>query len=643
MFVRLPIALLLLTASPLPAEPYQPLQLTSAQATADIALMRRGLETIHPGLYRYRSHAEIDAAFARLESVAQRPVTDLALWRAIALMIAEIHCDHSKPEASDAIDRYRQANATHLPLRFQLIEGRMIVVSNDGEAGAPPPGAEITSINGIAVPVALTAIGKAVAYDGSTDQAIAAKLGEDGDIMGDDLDEYWPAFYGFPAQWELLWKRPGDAKLTRSLMAPIDFKTWRTLAWPGARFRAEFYNAINWRVAGTKAVLRIDTFVNYRNPVDATAFLSSFLNTLKGSRVTDLVLDLRENGGGSDDVSLALGRHLFPRPFTWSKPVLLKAVRYGDLPAHIESWGDPKTIFEPALSGYRRTRDGWWERIPDPADDGAASTVSQQPLAGGFAGRVTILTGPRNGSGATRTIAQFKEVLGARLVGEDSAGSAEGPTAGNIFLLTLPNSGLKVRIPNAWNRTNIAHFVPGKGVAVDERVTPTLADHQAGVDRALDVAKGVAVVPTPELGTVLAGNWSGTLDYRDYGNDGRVILPTEMTGSADGRLALRYDDGPGKTVASTTRWSVATDGRTVIIGEGKDRQVLGIVERRGGPGPVDLTLVAEGTGVENGSRVAVRVVLTRRGDTLSIGRQSHGPGQPWLMRDGYRLLRRNAG
>jgi hypothetical protein len=326
--------------------------LTPDQTRADIALMRRALETIHPGLYRYRSKAEIDAAFARLEASAGSPISDLQLWRAVALMLAEIHCDHTKPEMSEAIERYRDTHATHLPLRFDFIEGRMIVVSNDGQANAPPPGSEITAINDIPVPRIVASLGRAVAYDGATVESIAAKLSADSDLMGDDLDEYWPAFYGFADQWRVSFKTPGEQRLTRATLAPIGFKTWTGLAWPGGRYRDEFYRAVTWRIADKEAYLRLDTFVNYRNPVDAAAFLGSFFKTLADRHVERLILDLRQNGGGSEDVSLALGRYLLPSTFIWLKPVLLKAVRYGDLADHMETWGDRKALFEPPLRDF---------------------------------------------------------------------------------------------------------------------------------------------------------------------------------------------------------------------------------------------------------------------------------------------------
>jgi hypothetical protein len=630
-------------AAPLAAAPPPVTTLTPAAARADVALMRRALEAIHPGLYRYRSKAEIDAAFARLEAVADSGPDSLALHRAVALMVAEIRCDHSKPEAGAAMDAWRRDNASHLPLRFTLLDGRMIVVSNDGQPGSPPRGAEILSINGRPVPVLLEALARTVAYDGDTVDAVAEKLASDSDLGGDDFNEYYPAFFGFPARWEIDWKRPGDAGVTRSALDPIPFRAWTKLPADTARQRAEFHNSIDWRLGGKVAVLRIDTFVNYRNPVDATAFLGGFFKTLKARGTPHLILDLRNNGGGSEDVSVALGRFLFDKPFLWGLPSRLKAVRYGDLPQHIESWGDRDALFNPPLGEFTRTADGWWDRTPTASDE-ASVTQDVLPEAERFTGKLTILTGAANGSGATRTIAQFKEKRGATLVGEDSSGSAEGPTAGQIFLLTLPNSGLKVRIPNVWNRTNIDRFVPGKGVAADIVVRPTLADFEAGRDRTLEVARADASAAAPPataiLATALAGSWTGRLDYRDYGTDARVGLPVTATVSPALDIAFTYDDGPGKTVRSSESWRIDPVTATIAVTTARGRPVksrlTGLAQLSSA---ADVTLSWDGSATENGRAVETRTLLTVRGDRLRLTRMSRTPGGPFLLRSAHDLSR----
>uniref|UniRef100_UPI00286E8FA9 S41 family peptidase n=1 Tax=Sandarakinorhabdus sp. TaxID=1916663 RepID=UPI00286E8FA9 len=611
--------------------------LTPAQASSDVALMRRAMETIHPGLYRYVPKRQVDAGFARLEALARQPTTTLTLHREIARLVASIHCDHSKPELPDAIETWRKTNGSHLPLRFRLIEGRMIVLS-----GALPKGAEITAINGLPVPQILNAVAPLVAYDGDTDQAVAVKIADDSDLGGSDLEEYWPGLFGAPTRWDLSWKMPGEAAGQTSQLAPINFDQWTQLAAPDGKYRNEFYNSVTWRMAGKTARLKIDTFVNYRNPVATTPFLGSFFKAMQEAGTEHLILDLRNNGGGSEGPSIALARHLFDAPFTWGKPVRSKAIRYGDLPKYIDSWGDREALFNAPEAGFIPTSDGWYDRIPANPDetDDDAGTIEHLPVpaAQRFTGRLTVLTSPQNGSGATRTVAWLKERRGATLVGEEGSGSAEGPTAGQIFNVNLPASGIKVRVPNAWNRTNIKQFTPRRGVKADVLVVPTLADFEAGRDRALDVARNLpaqTVDAAATLTAALAGNWAGTLDYRDYGNDQRTTLPTLMT--ADGpTLGWTLDDGPGKTVRSRQNWSFTPDGKSLTIAGEKSRETLAVTELRRSPTGV-VTLVADGNGEENGRTVMVREILTRDGPVLRLTRMSRSVGQPFIMRHSYQL------
>ena len=647
--LALPLSLSAPFAAPLAAQTadaalYVPRVLSAEQASRDVALLRRALETVHPGLYRYSDKPVIAAAFARLEAAASAPISELALNAEIARLLAAIHCDHTKAEMPEALDEFRTRNATHLPLRFQLIEGRMIVVSNDGQPGAPPAGSEILAINGMPVPALLLQIAPLVSYDGTTDQAIAAKLADDSDLMGDDFNENYPALFGFPDGWQVEWKTIGAMESATATLKPIRFGQWTALARPGAKYRSEFYNAITWRMSGKTARLGIDTFVNYRNPVQATAFLGGFFAAMQEAGTDHLILDLRNNGGGSEDVSVALGRYIIDRPFTWSKPIRYKAVRYGDLPQYFETWGEREARFNPPLDAFVTTADGWFDRTPvlkgQALSDGD-TTFEQQPVGDlAYRGRLTILSGPRNGSGATRTIAQLKEKAGAVVIGEDSAGSAEGPTSGSIFLMKLPESGIKVRIPEAWNRTDIASFVPGKGVPVDQLVVPTLADFEAGRDRTVAVARGLLPTSTDTATLVakaLAGDWSGTLDYRDYRDDTRETLPTLM--QSDGQsLAWTFDDGPAKTVRSAEVWALDPAGKTVSISSGsKQLGLWNVVEARSSADGSSLTIVLDGATEENGRALIARKTLTRDGSRLRITTQTRAVGEPFMMRNSHDL------
>lgn len=67
----------------------------------------------------------------------------------------------------------------------------------------------------------------------------------------------------------------------------------------------------------------------------------------------------------------------------------------------------------------------------------------------------------------------------------------------------------------------------------------------------------------------------------------------------------------------------------------KSRETATITEFDAVTATGDLTMVADGTGRENGAPVIVRTTVTLRGTALSISRASRKPGEPFLMRDAY--------
>ena len=70
--LALPVCLNAAAANPnvaeTPATPrHTPRLLSTEEARRDVALLRRALETVHPGLYRYTTKAGIEALEARLK------------------------------------------------------------------------------------------------------------------------------------------------------------------------------------------------------------------------------------------------------------------------------------------------------------------------------------------------------------------------------------------------------------------------------------------------------------------------------------------------------------------------------------------------------------------------------------------------
>ncbi|MDX2220009.1 MAG: S41 family peptidase [Burkholderiales bacterium] len=471
--------------------------LTPAEARADIALVRAAMEEMHPGLTRYASRADIDSAWTRLEAAATKPMTELDLYRELSLALAVIRCDHTKGEYSQVIEAYRRESPTHLPFRFRLFAGetaeqgeRMFIASSD-PAQPLPFGAEILAINGEPVGKLTKTLGSVVAIDGFTEPVRRQKLMHDSDLTGNGFDHYWPAFFGFPAAWKVTLRERPDGPITTRELKPINFTQWQALPWP-ARYREEFHSGISWRLAGRTAVLKINTFVNYRNPVDAEALLSGYFRSANIRKVDHLVIDLRDSGGGSNDAVHAVLAHLIDRPAPWSRRTSVKALKAGDWVKHTERWDGRPGEYSLPEADYVNAADGLWDRKSGP-DTPALNPVAPAPDA--FKGRVTVLIGPANNSGATMLIAKLKDLGRVQLVGEATGGSAEGPTAGNLLMLRLPASGILVRVPLIFSRMDIRAFEPGMGVAPDVEVKQTLKDFLASKDSVMEWVRQSAQAP----------------------------------------------------------------------------------------------------------------------------------------------------
>lgn len=456
--------------------------LTAAQVAEDLALLRRALEGVHPGLDRYSSAATRNAATTWLPSFGGRGATDAELYLDISRFLASIHCDHTKAELPEAIETWRQDHPSHLPFRFKLFDQRMFVAASDPRQTYLPRGTEILALNGLEIPVLLRSLSSFVAYDGRTQHVVPSKLAADSDLMGSDFDHFYWMEQAFPRQVEVRYRLDsGETKVGAFQLLP--FREWRELPWETTP-SGDFYDSVKFKLLGRRtAYLRVDTFVNYRHPVDPESFYRAFFTTLQDQAVEHLILDLRWNGGGSTDASHTLLQFLLDQPFRVTRSIRLKAVRYGDLPQFIETWGDPKQIFERPLEEFNVLPDGWFEERALEANE------MLQPAPERFKGRLTVLIGPHNSSGATMILAKLKDAGRGVFLGEATGGSAEGPTAGQIFFLKLPHSKIRVRIPAKLSLTDIRSFEPGYGVFPDREIRSTLQDWMANRDGVLEAAR----------------------------------------------------------------------------------------------------------------------------------------------------------
>ncbi|MEM1011814.1 MAG: S41 family peptidase [Planctomycetota bacterium] len=459
---------------------YEARALAPDQAAEDVRIFRASIERLHAGYGRYTSAEAMDAMFDDLEREAADGMTDMELYRRTSLILSRMRCDHTKAELPQAIIDYRNETPTYLPFTFKLFAGRMHV-ANAAEGSPLERGDEIVSINGKPTGRVLADVQRYVSVDGFTDSTARVEMEYSSEYLGDAVDHFWPFLYGWPTEWTLEVRTTAGDMETHTL-APITYGEYRVLA-TGGRRSFNFPETVTFDVIdGETASLSIGTFVNYRQPVAPATVFDPIFDQIAKNDIDHLILDLRNCGGGSDDVPATLTAYLTDSPVPVGKrPPWVRAKRLGDLEPFVRTWD--KAAMNLPEEFFRDVGNGYFEvNVPGQAAAPVEAKTNR------FDGRLTVLSSAANASGATILIALLQERYGATVVGQPTGGSAEGPTAGIMLFVDLPHSDVTVRVPVIRSWVNVDHPEPGMGVTPDIVVEPTFDDWLAGTDTVLNAA-----------------------------------------------------------------------------------------------------------------------------------------------------------
>jgi carboxyl-terminal processing protease len=166
-----------------------------------------------------------------------------------------------------------------------------------------------------------------------------------------------------------------------------------------------------------------------------------------------LIVDVRNNGGGSSDIGYSLIARLIDKPITQTS-----LWRTRDYRPVFRAWGRPMPLFEGGDSGVVEPR-------------------GERP----FSGPVAVLIGPNTYSAAEDFLVPLKMSGRARLVGTPTGGSTGQPLIVEVY-------GASARICTKWDRMPDGTEFVGVGVQPDVRVELTRQAIAAGRDLVLERA-----------------------------------------------------------------------------------------------------------------------------------------------------------
>lgn len=458
--------------------------LSPEAAARDISIARDRLEAMHPGYNRYAEEPILSDMWDTLETRAADGISRGDLYIDISRILAAIRCDHTKAELPDDMAAARNTERVYLPFRFILFSGRMYVDTPAAESGLSR-GDEILAIDGRPVAWWIAEVEPLIPVDGDATHVVPLELAYSTEFMGPALDHFAPFLADIDGTVRLQ-VQSTDGKESTVTAARLTYPDFQSMVGE-TRYSSNFADGVRFeRLGDNAAYLAVDTFVNYRKPVDATAHMAPFFESLKQENRDKLIVDLRNNGGGSDDAQLALLQHLINRPAKTAEALLTRFDSLSDARRqYLSTWNEAALYPDPAW--FEPLDNGYFKLV---APGLAADGKPLQPAELAFEGDLVVLIGPANSSGSTHLVAALANAERGILVGEKTGGAPTGATAGIIYLLTLPESGVKIRIPGQRTVMANADRLPARnGMTPDILVTVSRDDYFAGRDTAMDAAK----------------------------------------------------------------------------------------------------------------------------------------------------------
>jgi peptidase S41-like protein len=453
-----------------PAQTANP-KLDSAVLHQDSNVLQSKLTELHPSLFRYATREELEKAFRRIHERIRGPMDDVEFFREIASLSAVIRDGHTEFSLSESA----QARATTvwplLPARFRFIEDKLFVWRDYGTTGESLAGGEIKSINGKPVTELMEKIISMCLRDGSIATSPRRWLEQ-----SFRLNTFIAVEAGVAAKYVVEIARSEGGRVEKHELSGVVLSELKRLArerhpqdWPTApAYELNFLND------NAIAILIVRSFDDSPGLPPLADFYVTAFRQIEERHARALIIDVRNNGGGRDDLGKLLLAHLLDRPFDY----------YEGIYSNPELIPSKDAAVRNVLGEFKFIKDstGQWRLSSHP------NFGRQRPVAPVFHGKVIVLMNGASFSTTAEFLTMCRTNNRAIFIGEEAGGANCGDTCGVEFPFTLPNSRVRVTIPLMRYEMARHSGDRDRGVIPDVPVSDSIADLLAGHDRVLQTA-----------------------------------------------------------------------------------------------------------------------------------------------------------
>jgi len=419
--------------------------ITKLQYLDDLEFLKKTLEEVHPNIYAHWNKEDALKAYEKIRLIINNEISLFEFALKITKYVARFKDGHTRVDLAGFLT---PSSNTKLPFYFNCISDRVylkdVLILNSLQRGD-----EVISINGKDVAELLK-------------ELAPFSLSElDARTQNAACNFYLNRFYYdlFPnvskSNGEVIVKDAND--IVKSInFCPVSMDEYLPMfernCWN------QFYKKLE--IEDQIAVLKFNQFAYDQEHID---FFSNVFKELKEKGINRLIIDLSDNGGGSELIS----------------DHILSFITDGKF-----SYNDNETIKTSSISLAHEKQ--YQHLINEFDNEQKKIRVSSRNNPFRFYGQIVLLIGGKTFSSAIGFSSQFYRHKIGRIIGEESGAPLNN--FGDCIPLQLPNSKINFHVSYKYFETIKGH-PEGRGVIPDYEVKMTPEDLREGRDPVLEFAK----------------------------------------------------------------------------------------------------------------------------------------------------------
>lgn len=453
---------------------------------ADYDLLVSSLKEAHTGLYWYNTVVEFDSIVNNEREKIKDGMNSYEFFKISSRIVTATKEGHCNIGSSRDIGEYFNQKALLIPFSVKMLNQKLYILNNIENNNTK--GQIITKINNISIEKIINTI-FSLTPNYADGNITTGKLRFSIDYSS--FTYYYADFFKNKVLNNIELLDPKTNKISQIKIKSVSAREYRDIS--SQIKRPNFDNPIELNIIKKREIahLSIHSFKhtyydkegNEKNAFNVfSSKIDSVFNVLSKCKIKKLIIDIRNNTGGTEGYEDYVFSYLTNKFYSKYKYVQTNSVTFSFLKHTQFNTVEKQKEFEKDMNNeFYLGNDGRYLRKK-------GFMKVEPPNKNPFIGKVFVIISGKTYSGGSEFAALLKGNTNAVFIGEETAGGFYGQTSGFRLNLTLPNTGMKVRIPLLKFVVNAeSENIPfGRGIIPDYKVQSTFNEFTNGIDTELN-------------------------------------------------------------------------------------------------------------------------------------------------------------